>query len=372
MIKFLDLLKINESQQAEIKNAIDNVFHSGWYINGVKCREFEEQFSQFCGAKHCIGVANGLDALVLILKAYRELGILKEGDEIIVPSNTFIASLLAISQVGLKPVLVEPDLETYNIDPKRIEDKITNRTKVIMPVHLYGSCSDMDPILAIARKYNLKVVEDAAQAHGAKYMTNRRSGSIGDASGFSFYPGKNLGALGDGGAVTTNDDKLAEVIRTLSNYGSKEKYNHVLKGVNSRLDELQAAILIVKLSKLDEYNSRRNEIANRYLKEIKNESIILPKVPDYTTHVWHLFVVRTPTRDNLKKYLESEGIQTVIHYPIAPHKQGAYRELSNMSFPISEKIHEEVLSIPISPVLTDDEVSMVIKTINNYRSCTAL
>jgi len=367
MIKFLDLLKINESQQKEIENAISNVLRSGWYINGEYCKKFENQFAQFCGVKHCIGVANGLDALVLIMKAYRELGILEEGDEVIVPSNTFIASLLAISQVGLIPILVEPIMATYNIDSSCIEEKITSRTKVIMPVHLYGSCADMDPILRIAEKHNLKVIEDAAQSHGARYKSSERAGSIGDAAGFSFYPGKNLGALGDGGAVTTNDDKLAEVVRTLSNYGSTQKYNHKLKGVNSRLDEMQAAILIEKLHTLDEYNERRDKIAQRYLTAIDNKSIILPKVPDYTSHVWHLFVVRTSNRDRLKTYLENEGIQTVIHYPIAPHRQGAYQELSELSFPISEKIHEEVLSIPISPVLSDMEVDVIISKLNSYK-----
>ena len=366
MIKFLDILKINDTQKEDIEAAIERVLRSGWFINGEHCKLFEKKFAQFCGAKHCIGVANGLDALVLVLKAYREQGLLQEGDEVIVPSNTFIATLLAISQLGLRPVMVEPKLETFNIDPDLIEDKITNRTKVIMPVHLYGSIADMDPIMELATKYNLKVIEDSAQSHGAVYKSKSIAGSIGDAAGFSFYPGKNLGALGDGGAVTTNNDELAEIVRMLANYGSIKKYHHNLKGVNSRLDEMQAAILIEKLNTLDDYNARRSEIARRYMAEIKNPLIELPIVPGYSSHVWHLFVIRTPDRNRLKAYLEGHGIQTVIHYPIAPHKQGAYQELSNQSFPISEKIHKEVLSIPISPVLTDREVGVIISKLNTY------
>lgn len=378
MIKFLDLQNINLLHQQEIEGAILSTFRSGWYILGEAVERFEKNFAAYCGVKHCIGVSNGLDALTLILRAYIELGIIKKGDEVIVPANTYIATILSISQNKLVPVLVEPDLTTYNINPALIEEKITNKTKAIMPVHLYGQCADMDAINAIAKKYNLLVIEDAAQAQGASYISNstltlgKRTGSLGDAAGFSFYPGKNLGALGDAGAITTNDNKLAETVRALRNYGSLKKYYNLFKGYNNRLDEMQAAVLDVKLKYLDEENQRRREIAQYYCDNIKNDKIILPiqnlkfKIQNYLEHVWHLFVIRTKERDKLQKYLADNGIQTVIHYPVPPHKQLAYKEWNDLNFPITEKIHNEVLSLPISPVMTDDEVQYVVERVNKY------
>jgi dTDP-4-amino-4,6-dideoxygalactose transaminase len=372
MIKFLDLQKINLAHREEIEAAILAVFHSGWYILGEAVKKFETNFAQYCGVKHCIGVGNGLDALILILRAYKELGYMKDGDEIIVPANTYIATILSISQNNLTPVLVEPDIRTYNIDPTKIEEKITKKTKAIMPVHLYGQCANMDPILEIARKYNLNVIEDAAQAHGAIY-NGKRTGNLADAAGFSFYPGKNLGALGDGGAVTTNDDKLAEVIRAIRNYGSYEKYYNKYKGVNSRLDEIQAAVLNIKLKYLDEENQKRREIAWYYCKNITNEQINLPinnntsSILSNKSHVWHLFVVRTENRDKLQKYLMDNGISTVIHYPVPPHKQQAYKEWHNLGLPITEKIHQEVLSLPIGSHLQQTDIENIAELINNYK-----
>jgi len=371
MMKFLDLKKINDSFQPELNNAIKRVVDSGWYLLGNEVKNFENAYANFCGTKHCIGVANGLDALRLILRAYIELGLMDEGDEVIVPANTYIASILAITDNRLIPVLVEPDILTYNIDASKIEQKITPRTKAIMIVHLYGQNAMHPEIERIVKEYNLKLIEDAAQAQGAKYG-RLTAGGIGDASGHSFYPGKNLGALGDGGAVTTNDDQLAGVIRTIANYGSIVKYHNDYQGLNSRLDELQAAVLNVKLKHLDADNQKRREIANFYLKNIVNPNIILPHVDnsfliiDYCSHVWHVFVIRTKRRDELQKYLGNYGIQTLIHYPIPPHQQECYRDWHNLSFPITEQIHLEVLSLPISPVMTDDEVRNVVETINNY------
>lgn len=365
MINFLDLKKIAGRHESELTEAVTEVIRSGWYIMGEKLKAFEKNFASFTQTKHCIGVANGLDALILILRAYKELGKLQDGDEVIVPANTYIASILSITANDLTPVLVEPNENTFNIDPEKIPEKITSKTKAIMPVHLYGQCADMDPILEIAKAHNLLVIEDSAQAHGATY-NGKLAGSIGNAAGFSFYPGKNLGALGDAGAVTTNDDELAKVILALRNYGSHKKYENLYPGVNSRLDEMQAAILDVKLKYLDEDTKHRNAVAARYLNEINNPLIKLPDVSPENYHVWHLFVIRTENRIKLQDYLQNKGIQTIIHYPIPPHKQQAYPEWNKLSFEITERIHKEVLSIPISPVMEEDEVTEVIKALNEY------
>jgi dTDP-4-amino-4,6-dideoxygalactose transaminase len=365
MIPFLDLKKINAQYREELIGACTKVIDSGWYVQGNECIEFEKEFAQYCGTKYAVGVANGLDALILILRAYKEMGILSDGDEVIVPSNTYIASILAISQNNLVSVLVEPDLDTYLIDPLKIEEKITSKTKAIMPVHLYGQTCEMDEINKIAKKYGLKVIEDSAQSHGA-YYKNKRCGNLGDASGFSFYPGKNLGALGDGGAVTTNDEELAHTVKALGNYGSHKKYENLYKGVNSRLDEIQAAMLRVKLRHLDKEIEKRREIADSYLQNIKNENIILPKVRAKDNSVWHLFVIRTNKRDMLQKYLLENRIQTLIHYPLAPHKQEAYKEWNAESFPISEQIHDEVLSLSISGMQSLDDTRKVINILNRY------
>ena len=365
MIPFLDLKGLNAQYRAELIEACTKVIDSGWYIQGNECKEFENEFAQYCGTKFAIGVANGLDALILILRAYKELGIMNDGDEVIVPSNTYIASILAISQNNLVPVLVEPRLDTYLIDSSKIEERITLKTKAILAVHLYGQTCEMDIINEIAKKHNLKVIEDSAQSHGA-YYKNKRSGNLGDASGFSFYPGKNLGALGDGGAVTTNDEGLALTIKALGNYGSHRKYENLYKGVNSRLDEIQAAMLRVKLRYLDNEVEKRREIANYYLENIKNDSIILPTIRAQDNHVWHLFVIRTNKRDELQKYLADNGIQTLIHYPIPPHKQNAYKEWNNENYQISEQIHEEVLSLPISGVQIFKNTLKIVNLLNIF------
>jgi dTDP-4-amino-4,6-dideoxygalactose transaminase len=363
MIPFLDLKEINKQYDEQIRKALNRVIESGWYVLSNEVKNFEREFAQYCGVNHAIGVANGLDALTLILKAYR----FKKGDEIIVPSNTYIATILAISATNATPILVEPNLYSYNIDPKKIEDKITKNTKAIVVVHLYGQIANMNEITYIAQKYNLKIIEDAAQAHGAVYY-GKKAGNLGDAAGFSFYPGKNLGALGDGGAITTNDDKIAEKIRALRNYGSQQKYKNLFKGVNSRLDELQAAILRIKLKYLDKDNEKRREISEYYINNIKNEKIILPQVDnkDRLSHVWHLFVVRVNNRDKFQDYLYENGIQTVIHYPIPPHKQEAYQEWNHCSFPISEQIHHTVISLPLSPVLHLEDVKKVTDFVNQF------
>ena len=365
MIPFLDLKTINSQYRQELIEAYTKVLDSGWYIQGQECQKFEEEFARYCGAKYCIGVANGLDALSLILKAYIELNIINYNDEILVPANTYIASILAISQARLTPVLIEPNLNDYTLDYTKIESKISSKTKAILCVHLYGQTCQMNKIKEIAQKYNLKIIEDSAQSHGA-YFNNQRAGNLGDASGFSFYPGKNLGALGDAGAITTNDESLAKVIRALSNYGSQEKYKHVYKGVNSRLDEIQAALLKVKLKYLDKEIKNRQEIANCYFENISNNKIILPKVRKESNHVWHLFVIRTQNREELKKYLEKKQIQTLIHYPIAPHKQKAYKEWENDSYPTTEQIHQQCLSLPISPVQTLETTKKIAHIINEY------
>lgn len=367
MIPFLDLKTLNEPYKKELIQASTEVIQSGWYIHGKACQNFEKEFADFCETEHCIGVANGLDALTLIFSAYKEMGILTDNDEVIVPANTYIASILAISQNNLKPVLVEPDINSYNLNPSQIEAKITAKTKAIMAVHLYGQTANMQEINTIAKKYNLKVIEDSAQAHGAMYE-GKRSGNLADASGFSFYPGKNLGALGDGGAVTTNDRALADTIRALANYGSHKKYENLYKGVNSRLDELQAALLSVKLKYLDRDTQKRREIANYYLENINNKNIILPSVADKYAHVWHLFVIRTDNREKLQKFLLAHDIQSMIHYPIPPHKQEAYKEWNDLSLPITEKIHAEVLSIPMSPVLTKEQSTKIVAVLNRYEA----
>lgn len=367
MIPFLNLKKINNKYREELILEFANFIDSGWYILGEKVTKFEKEFAEYCGVRHCIGVANGLDALVLIIRAYKELGILKEGDEIIVPANTYIASIMAITENKLIPVLVEPTLSYYTISPSEIESKITNKTKAILPVHLYGQLSDMDSILQIAKKHNLLVIEDSAQSHGAS-LNGIVSGNFGNASGFSFYPGKNLGALGDAGAITTNDDKLAETIRIIRNYGSEKKYFNQLQGVNSRLDEIQAAFLSVKLKYLSEETEIRRRIANKYLNGINNSNLVLPIVSSQSAHVWHLFVLRTKNRDEFQKYLEVNGVQTVIHYPKPPHKQNAYKEWNNLSFPITEEIHNTIISIPIDISMEDDHIDFIIKVCNSYNA----
>lgn len=361
MIKFLDLHKINERFRAEIDQRLKNILDCGWYLQGKENDTFTQNFAAYCGTKYALGVANGLDAINLIIKAYG----FGAGDEIIVPANTFIATILAVSENNCKPVFVEPDINTYCIDPDLIEEKITGKTKAIIVVHLYGQAVQMEKIWALAKKYDLKIIEDSAQAHGAFYQ-GKRVGNLGDASAFSFYPGKNLGAMGDAGGITTNDPEIYEKVKAIANYGSDYKYHHIFKGVNSRLDEMQAAILDVKLKYLDADNARRREIAKFYRENITNPKIILPQVYDENAHVWHVFVVRTENRDALQKHLEANNIQTNIHYPTAPHQQGAYTEYKNLSLPITEKIHREVMSLPISPVMTDDEVKTVVKVINNY------
>lgn len=366
MIKFLDLQKINLLHQQEIEERLLQVFRSGWYLLGEEVKNFEKNLSQYIGTPNAIGVANGLDALRLIFKAYIGLGIMQKGDEVIVPANTYIASILALSDNGLVPVLVEPDIETYNLDFAKIEEKITSKTKAILLVHLYGQVCWSENLETLAKKYDLKIVEDNAQAIGAEWR-GIKTGNLGDAAGFSFYPGKNLGALGDGGAVTTKDDDLAKAIRALANYGSNQKYVNIYQGLNSRLDEIQAAVLDVKLKYIDKENAERRAIAQRYISEIKNEKIILPIFPNHILeNVWHLFIIRTTEREKLQNYLNENGVQTLIHYPIPTHKQKAYQEWNNLSFPITEKIHDEVLSLPISPVMSEEDVKKVITVLNQF------
>ena len=366
MIPFLDLKAINAQYRDELVEACTRVIDSGWYIGGSELKQFEQQFASYCGTKYAIGVANGLDALILTLRAWKELGKLKDGDEVIVPSNTYIASILAISANNLTPVLVEPCLDSFNIDPKKIKAAITSRTKAILPVHLYGQLADMPAIMAIAKRHELLVLEDSAQAHGAS-LDGKRAGSWGDASGFSFYPGKNLGALGDAGAITTSDKELADTLRALRNYGSHEKYKNLFQGVNSRLDEIQAAMLKVKLSHLDDEIAHRRKVAKAYLQGIKNKAIILPIMENDSAHVWHVFVIRCERRDALQRYLADNGIQTLIHYPVPPHQQPAYKEWNELSYPISEKIHAEVLSFPIGPTMTMEDVNIVIQICNEFK-----
>lgn len=402
MIKFLDIRKITESFEPELSLAVSRVIKRGWFILGEEVEAFEKEYSTFIGTKYCIGVANGLDALRLIIRAYTEMGVMKEGDEIIVPANTYIASILAITENRLKPVLAEPELSTYNLDISKVEALITPRTKAIMVVHLYGRACWSRQIELLASRYGLKIIEDNAQAAGAGIfrLTKEevvsqsgiegkdklcRTGSLGDAAGHSFYPGKNLGALGDGGAVTTNDEELASVVRALANYGSVKKYVHGYKGINSRLDEIQAAVLLTKLKRLDSDNEIRKGIAKLYHQNITNREVILPeddslsfdaKAPDvrfngqkiFSDHVWHLFVIRYPSRDSLCDYLSHYGIQTLIHYPVPPHKQKAYSGVFLNELPLTEMISEQVLSLPISQVMTGDEAEKVIDTINRFSS----
>jgi dTDP-4-amino-4,6-dideoxygalactose transaminase len=369
MIKFLDIQKINAQYAAELKQAAAEVIDSGWYLLGERVKQFESNLANYIGVKHAIGVANGLDALRLILKAYIELGLMKEGDEIIVPANTYIATILAITDNRLKPVLVEPDINTYNLDLNLIEARITDRTKAIIVVHLYGQVCWGTKLEELAKKYNLKIIEDNAQAIGAEW-NGIKTGSLGDAAGFSFYPGKNLGALGDAGAVTTNDDDLAKVVRALGNYGSKQKYVNEYQGLNSRLDEIQAAFLDIKIKYLDQENQIRREIAQFYCENIKNPEIILPIANSQqlkvNSHVWHLFVMRSQHRDKLQHYLTQNGIQILLHYPIPPHKQKAYKNWSVLNFPITENIHNEIFSLPISQVIKQDEAERIVEMINNF------
>ena len=376
MIKFLDLQKINVQYADELKRVAAEVIDSGWFLQGERVTTFEKQLSEYVGVRYAITCANGLDALRLILKAYMELGIMEEGDEVIVPANTYIASILAITDNRLKPVLVEPDIRTYNISIPDIESHITPRTKAIMVVHLYGRICWSEELETIAKKYDLKIIEDNAQAIGAYYHCGldpqspiKRSGSLGDAAGNSFYPGKNLGALGDSGAVTTDDEVLASMVRALGNYGSGQKYVFEYQGLNSRMDEIQAAFLSVKLKYLDAENEIRRRIANYYAENIKNKKISVPLLSENKeSHVYHLFVVRTENRDDLFAYLQNHGVQTLIHYPIPPHKQGAYKNenWSKQSFPVTEKIHREVLSLPMSPVMEPEEVKRVVELLNRY------
>lgn len=390
MIQFLNLKKLNQPFEVAFHKKMKQFLEGGWYILGSEVKQFEADFATYCGTKHCIGVGNGLDALVLIFKAYIHLGKLQKGDEVIVPANTYIASVLAILQADLVPVLVEPRLETYNINPEEIEAKITSKTKAILPVHLYGQLCEMKAINEIAQKHNLLVVEDAAQAHGARLSvqcsvvsnqpnvpdkdchaelvsaSQHPSPFIHHPTAYSFYPGKNLGALGDGGAITTNDDALADVLFSMRNYGSKVKYENEIIGVNSRLDELQAAFLSIKLKQLDSENEFRRSMAKRYLSEIKNDKIVLPNWDLSQNHVFHLFVIRTADRLALQKYLKENGIETMIHYPIPPHKQKALANWNQLSFPITEKIHEEVLSIPLNSGLKASEIQHIITVLNKF------
>ncbi|MDR2562619.1 MAG: DegT/DnrJ/EryC1/StrS family aminotransferase [Prevotellaceae bacterium] len=371
MIKFLDLQKTNARYSAELKQAAAEVIDRGWFLLGERVKTFEQQFCDYTGAKYTVACANGLDALRLILRAYIESGFMQANDEIIVPANTYIATILAITDNHLKPVLVEPDIQTYNLDISQVEQVVTSKTKAIMPVHLYGRICWSAEFEAIARKYGLKIVEDNAQAIGAYHFyddgTRKRTGNLGDAAGNSFYPGKNLGALGDSGAVTTGDDSLAEAVRAIANYGSHQKYVNKYQGLNSRMDEIQAAFLSVKLKYLDDENEIRRKIAAFYLENIKNEKIILPQQPEHAeSHVQHLFAVRTKERDKLQTYLAQNDIQTLIHYPIPPHKQECYAEWNRLSFPITEQIHNEVLSLPMSPAMTEAEVEKVVRIINTF------
>lgn len=365
MIKFLDLQKITAKYADEIHEAVDRVVDSGWYLQGAENEKFEKNYSAYIGSKHTIGCANGLDALIWIFRAYIEMGVMAPGDEVIVPANTYIATVLAITENGLKPVLIEPKLSNYQIDDSLIEAAITERTKAICIVHLYGQCAYTEKIGELCKKYNLKLIEDNAQAHGCLYK-GRKTGSLGDAAGHSFYPGKNLGAFGDAGAVTTDDQELADTIRALANYGSQKKYVFKYTGRNSRLDEIQAAILDVKLRHLDEDVALRQGVAKRYCNEISNPKIITPAIEEWTAHAFHLFPVRCAERDRLQQYLTEQGVQTIIHYPIPPHKQECYSEMNELTLPITEQIHNEELSLPISPVMTDEEVSKVIEVVNNF------
>lgn len=364
-VPFLSLKDITDKNSKEIHEAALRVIDSGWYLQGKENQQFEEDYANYIGTKYCVGCGNGLDALIWIFRAYIELGVMKKGDEVIVPANTYIATILSITENGLVPVLVEPNIDTLQIDDSLIEEKITSKTKAICIVHLYGQCAYTDKIGELCKKYNLKLIEDNAQAHGCCF-NSKKTGSLGDAAGHSFYPGKNLGALGDAGAVTTNDEALAEAVRSLANYGSAKKYVFKYTGRNSRLDEIQAAILDVKLKHLDEDVQLRKEVAKKYLEGIKNPKIRLPQINDWNAHVFHIFTIFSDDRDSLQKYLTEKGIGTNIHYPIPPHKQECYKEWNDLSLPVTEKIHETELSIPMSPCLTDEEVQYVIDALNAW------
>jgi dTDP-4-amino-4,6-dideoxygalactose transaminase len=365
-MKYLDLKQINDSFEPNLSNAIQRVLNAGWYLLGTEVSTFEKSFAAYCGVSHCIGVANGLDALTLVLNAWMELGLIKPKDEVIVPANTYIASILSITRCGLTPILVEPNPETFNLDPTKIEETISKKTKAILPVHLYGQCADMEKIDSISIKYGLNVLEDAAQAHGALYL-GKRAGNLGHAAGFSFYPGKNLGCLGDGGCVTTNNSELADCVRMLANYGSGKKYINRYKGINSRMDEIQAAILSTKLTRLDEDNAHRRMIATYYNEHINHPEIQCPSIPFPKRHVFHIYPIFCVRREALQEYLRKSGIETLIHYPIPPHKQAAFREWNNRSYPITEKIHATELSIPLSPLTTLEEAERVCRCINDFK-----
>jgi len=365
MIKFLDLQKITQLYSEEIHEAVNRVVDSGWYLQGAENKKFEENYANYIGTDYCIGVGNGLDALRLIFNAYIEMGIMHEGDEIIVPANTYIASILAISDNRLVPVLVEPSIETLEIDDALIESAITSKTKGIMIVHLYGQCAYTDKIGEICKKNNFKLIEDNAQAHGCKF-NGMKTGSLGDVGGHSFYPGKNLGAFGDAGAVTTSDSALADMVRTIANYGSKVKYVFDYKGINSRLDEIQAAVLDVKLKHLDEDTKLRRKVARFYIENIIHNDIVLPLVKNMNEHVFHIFTILSPRRNELQKYLLNNGVQTLIHYPIPPHKQVCYANWNSLSYPITELIHDQELSLPISQVMSEKEVQKVVDCINSF------
>lgn len=371
MIQFLDLKKVNTRFRDELISACSKVIDSGWYIYGEECKKFEQEFADYCGTKHCVGVANGLDALTLTLRAWKELGKLQDGDEVIVPSNTYIASILAITENRLSPVLVEPDPYTFNICPESIRAAITSKTKAVLAVHLYGQLAPMKQVISLADEYDFLVLEDSAQAHGAEFE-GKRAGNWGDASGFSFYPGKNLGGLGDGGAVTTNDDELAETIRIIANYGSHRKYENLYCGVNSRLDEIQAALLQVKLKYLNVDNQRRREIAELYHANICNSGILLPcqnlevDILNYFSHVWHLFVIQTSERRRFQSYLYEHGVATMVHYPIPPYKQDAYKHWNRCEYPVSDRLHRQVLSLPISPSVSNEELDTIIGLVNAF------
>jgi dTDP-4-amino-4,6-dideoxygalactose transaminase len=365
MIPFLNLKDNVAPHRKELIDAISDVIDSGWYILGAAVSKFESEFSTYCGVRHTIGTANGLDSLTLIIRAYKESGLFHEGEEILVPANTYIASILSITENRMKPVLVEPDIRTYNMDVRQIERCITENTRAILTVHLYGQIAYSEEMQRVADKYGLKIIEDCAQAQGALWK-GKKAGSLGDAAGFSFYPSKNLGALGDAGAVTTNDSALAKMVRTLRNYGSHEKYYNKIKGVNSRLDELQAAVLSVKLKYLDQENAKRREIASFYIENIKNDALTLPTADVADSHVWHLFAVRTPNRDVFQRYLLEHGIESVIHYPVPPHKQEAYPDWNNEAYPITEEIHRNIISLPLHPAMTKCEIAEIADTCSSY------
>lgn len=379
MIKYLDLKQVNAPYEEELRQAMDGVLQRGWYLKGVATQRFEQHYAEYIGTRYCIGCGNGLDALALILRAYKEMGVMSDGDEVIVPANTYIASILAVTENNLKPVLVEPSIDTLQIDDKLIEQAITERTRAIMIVHLYGRCAYTDRIGDICRRHNLKLIEDNAQAHGCRFiehstsnvqcpMSNvqcKKTGSLGDAAGHSFYPTKNLGALGDAGAVTTDDAQLAEVVRAIGNYGSQRKYVFDYQGRNSRIDEMQAAILDVKLKYLDAANAKRKEIASLYINKVENPQIMIPQSD--RDSVWHIFPILCEQRDALQDYLRLNGVETQIHYPIPPHHQRCYAEWNNQSYPITERIHQQELSIPCHPALTDGEVNTIIRLLNEYK-----